>query len=59
MENDLSGKRRDNYIAPLDQVVKDYYDIRCRGRDLNPGQGLDRLDSVSVKRGLETFSVAR
>ena len=42
VEKDNEGNRRDHYIGSLEQIVKEYYDMKCRGRDLNPGHGLER-----------------
>ncbi len=42
VENDSSGKRRDHYVGPLDEVVKIALGVLgvplvWTGRDLNPG----------------------
>ncbi|WP_443296359.1 putative integrase [Stygiolobus sp. CP850M] len=50
IENGDGGQRRDHYIGSLEQIVKEYYDMKCRGRDLNPGHRLERLDNVSEER---------
>ena len=62
----VNGKTRETYVGPLIDVVETYlklkvgvYPPQCRGRDLNPGHRLERLDSVSMKRDKETFCVAR
>ena len=53
IEKDDGGKQRHRYIAPLDKVIETYIAVggvgavppQRRGRDLNPGQGLDRPPS--------------
>ncbi|AQQ16890.1 ORF11 [Sulfolobus spindle-shaped virus 3] len=42
IENGDDGKQRHTYIGSLEQIVNEYYDMKCRGRDLNPGHGLER-----------------
>ena len=51
IEKGDGGQRRDHYIGSLEQIVKEYYDMKCRGRDLNPGHGLER-PAYSRRRGL-------
>ncbi|WP_088912504.1 putative integrase [Sulfolobus acidocaldarius] len=58
IEKGQDGKERHNYIGPLEKIIETYMGVlggnlitlKCRGRDLNPGHGLERLDNVSVKR---------
>ena len=50
IEKGDGGKQRHYYIAPLDKIIETYITVRsmgdippqCRGRDLNPGHGLER-----------------
>ena len=42
IEKGQNRERRDNYVGSLEQIVKEYYNMKCRGRDLNPGHGLER-----------------
>ena len=62
IEKGDDGQRRDNYVGSLEQIVKEYYDMKCRGRDLNPGHRLERpaycrrveLDRAILPRHLYT-----
>ena len=49
IEKGDGGQRRDNYVGSLDKVIEFYvsggFPPQRRGRDLNPGQGLDRPPS--------------
>ena len=50
IEKGDGGQRRDHYIGSLDKIIETYINIggvgaqppQCRGRDLNPGHGLER-----------------
>lgn len=50
IEKGQDGKERHNYIGPLEKIIETYMGVlggnlitlKCRGRDLNPGHGLDR-----------------
>ncbi|SAI84066.1 SSV1-like integrase, N-terminal fragment [Saccharolobus solfataricus] len=50
IEKDNGNKRRHNYVGPLDKIIESYIGgvgvspiiPKCRGRDLNPGHGLER-----------------
>ncbi|SAI84262.1 SSV1-like integrase, N-terminal fragment [Saccharolobus solfataricus] len=37
IENGDDGKQRHTYIGSLEQIVNEYYDMKCGRRDLNPG----------------------
>jgi len=49
IEKGQNRERRDNYVGSLEQIVKEYYNMKCRGRDLNPGHGLERAVLFSKK----------
>ena len=49
IEKGEGNQRRDRYIGSLEQIVKEYYNMKCRGRDLNPGHGLERAVLFSKK----------
>jgi len=50
IEKGQDGKERHNYIGPLEKIIETYMGVlggnlitlKCRGRDLNPGHGLER-----------------
>ncbi|AHC51214.1 integrase [Sulfolobus acidocaldarius SUSAZ] len=49
IEKGQDGKERQTYVGALDKIIETYMGvlggnplIKCRGRDLNPGHGLER-----------------